>query len=85
MSDTTSQLSRLRAETDAKLLRDARRQFAWPDVLFIVPASVFILWMEPGRVGGEALVTLALLTVIWRVSARLDAAVTLLQRQLPKA
>lgn len=85
MSDPIAELSRLRVEMDAKLLRDAKRQFSWVDVLFILPASALILWMAPGRAGTEAIVLTSLVMVIWRVSARLDAAVTLLQRQLPKA
>jgi hypothetical protein len=85
MSDPIAELSRLRAETDAKLLQDAKRQFSWLDVLFVFPASAVILWMAPGRAGTEAIVLMSLLMVVWRVSARLDAAVTLLQRQLPKA
>jgi hypothetical protein len=84
MSDPIAELSRLRA-TDDKLLRDAKRQFSWLDVLFIVPASALILWLAPGRAGTEAVVFTSLVMVFWRVSPRLDAAVTLIQRHLPKA
>lgn len=85
MSDPIAELSRLRAETDAKLLRDAKRQFSWLDVLFVVPAAALAVYMWPQRATSEAVVLMTLVMVIWRVSARLDAAVTLLQRQLPKA
>jgi hypothetical protein len=85
MSDPIAELSRLRA-TDDKLLRDAKRQFSWLDVLFIsFQRPAFILWMAPGRAGTEAIVLTSLVMVTWRVSARLDAAVTLIQQHLPKA
>ena len=84
MSDPIAELARLRAETDAKLLRDARRQFAWPEVLLTISASAVALYLWPGRATSEAVVLVTLTMVIWRVSARLDGAVTLLQRYLPK-
>ncbi len=39
MSDPIVELSRLRAEMDAKLLRAAKRQFSWLAVLFIFPGQ----------------------------------------------
>jgi lipopolysaccharide export LptBFGC system permease protein LptF len=85
MSDPIAELARLRAETDAKLLRDAQRQFAWPDLLLVIPAAALALYFWPHRATSEAVILMALVMVIWRVSARLDAAVTLIQRNLPKA
>jgi len=84
MSDKAVDLSKLRAATDAQLLRDAKRQFAWLDVLFAIPAAVLFLWLVPGRGGAMAAVLLALVVTMARLSARLDAVVTLLERQQPK-